>query len=196
MPTPALALIRIVVMTPFATRNDAEMNAAGITVFLPKPLKQSRLLGCLAPAHTRPSRRKTALVETQLETGKDVRILLADDNVDNQKLSLRQLKKKLGYSAEAVGNGIEVLEALSRIPYDIVLMDCQMPEMDGYAASAEIRRREADFRHTAIIAMTANAMGGDREKCIEAGMDDYITKPVRIDALKSVLERWRPKVTE
>ena len=191
---PLLEKIRIVAMTPFTMRNDAEMSAAGITVFLPKPLKQSRLLGCLSLAHMRASRTAARVVEKPEEFRKHIRILLADDNVDNQKLSLRQLHK-LGYSAEAVGNGLEVLEALSRIPYDIVLMDCQMPEMDGYAASAEIRRRESNFKHTAIIAMTANAMGGDREKCIEAGMDDYISKPVRIDALKMVLERWRPKET-
>ena len=180
-------------MTPFALRNDAELRAAGVSVSLPKPLKQSRLLGALTIGYATPSRRRMSVFQApQSEEAKSVRILLADDNPDNQKLSLRQLKK-LGYAAEAVGNGVEVLEVLARIPYDIVLMDCQMPEMDGYEASQEIRRREASLRHTTIIAMTANAMGGDREKCIAAGMDDYISKPVRIDELKAVLERWCPK---
>ena len=190
---PALLSMRIVVMTPFALRNDLEMLAAGVTLFLPKPLKQSRLLGCLSIGHSVASRRAEKVPDLPQESRKHVRILLADDNSDNQKLSLRQLKK-LGYSAETVANGLEVLEALVQIPYDIVLMDCQMPEMDGYAASYEIRRREADLRHTIIIAMTANAMGGDREKCLAAGMDDYISKPVRMDELKNVLERWQSKV--
>jgi CheY-like chemotaxis protein len=192
---PALADMRLAVLTPFSLRNDAELSNEGVTVFLPKPLKQSRLLGALALGHATPSRRRSRILSKdqmdQQESSSNVRILLADDNSDNQKLSLRQLKK-LGYTAEAVGNGLEVLEMLSRIPYDIVLMDCQMPELDGYAACAEIRRREGTFRHTTVIAMTANAMGGDREKCLAAGMDDYISKPVHVDELKAVLERWSP----
>jgi CheY-like chemotaxis protein/HPt (histidine-containing phosphotransfer) domain-containing protein len=113
----------------------------------------------------------------------------------NQQVA-RGMLEQLGYQADVAGNGIEAIEALTRNQYLAVLMDCQMPEMDGFAASTEIRRREGATQHTPIIAMTASAMQGDRERCIAAGMDDYVAKPVRVTELVSALRRWvRPIAT-
>jgi CheY-like chemotaxis protein len=116
-----------------------------------------------------------------------LRVLLAEDNVMNQRLALRILAK-WGCRAEAVANGIEAIHELERIHYDVVLMDCQMPEMDGFEATAVIRSRESGTeRRTPIFAMTANAMVGDRERCLEAGMDGYVAKPIRLPELMQAL---------
>jgi PAS domain S-box-containing protein len=114
--------------------------------------------------------------------------LLAEDNPVNQKVA-KFLLGKLGYSVDIAANGVEVLEKMAARPYDCVLMDCQMPEMDGFAATREIRIREGGFQHTPIVAMTAHAMQGDRERCIEAGMDEYVSKPISIEGLRQALER-------
>jgi CheY-like chemotaxis protein len=115
---------------------------------------------------------------------------VVEDNPVNQQVACGWLRK-LGYRADVAANGFEALEALERIPYAAVLMDCQMPEMDGYQATAELRRREATT-HTPVIAMTANVMQGDRERCLQAGMDDYVPKPVRLEDLDAALRRWLP----
>ena len=119
-----------------------------------------------------------------------LRILLAEDNVVNQKLALRLLQQ-MGYRADVASNGIEAIESIERQPYDVVLMDVQMPEMDGLEASREINRRWPDGGRPRIVAMTANAMQGDREMCLAAGMDDYLTKPIRVDALVNALDLVR-----
>ncbi len=128
-------------------------------------------------------------------TPHSMRILLAEDNEINQRITLRLLQK-LGVAADAVVNGREAVEALQKKKYDLVLMDCQMPDMDGFEATAVIRSREGKSRHQTICALTANAMAGDRERCLAAGMDDYISKPIGLEKLRDALVRWIPEVTD
>src|ERR1700674_5777876 len=117
------------------------------------------------------------------------RILLVEDHLINQRVALSQLRK-LGYQGDLAPSGGAALEALGRSVYDAILMDCQMPDMDGYETTGRIRSREAGCRHTIIIAMTSHAMEGDRRKCLDAGMDDYLAKPVTLRQLGLMLERW------
>ena len=127
------------------------------------------------------------------EWRKDVRVLVVDDNATTQAVVTAQLSI-IGYTAKIVEDALRGLKALSDEHYDIVLMDCEMPEMDGYTATAEIRRLQGNARHTVVIALTAHATEGDRERCLEAGMDDYISKPVKLEALTEMLDSWSLRV--
>lgn len=118
-----------------------------------------------------------------------LKILVVEDYEDNRILFM-MLLENLGYQADAVTNGVEFLEQMAGQDYDMVLMDCQMPMMDGYEATRQLRQREGDQKHTIIIGLTAHAMEGDRQKCLDAGMDDYMSKPVRLEALAEMIEKW------
>ena len=170
----------------------------GLTAYLPKPIRRSQLYDCLVTVMSQ-DEFPTLVTQHSLKDSKVGlvaspphrigAILIAEDNEVNQKVLKRQMEE-LGYYAEIVSNGSLAVEALTRRAFDLVLMDCQMPEMDGYAATAEIRRREGTQRHTPVIALTAHAMIGDRDKCLAAGMDDYLSKPVRFHDLGKMLAYW------
>ena len=196
----ALAPTRLVLMTSVGERGDAHlMEEMGFAAFLVKPVRQSDLFDSLAAvladaAVPRPPRGIiTRHAIREMRRGA-VRILLAEDNVTNQQVALGILKR-LGLRADAVANGAEAVRSLETVPYDLVLMDVQMPEMDGLEATRHIRDPESAVkRHDVpIIAMTAHAMQGDRERCLDAGMNDYVTKPVSPQALADALERWLPR---
>ena len=189
---PAIAGTRLILLTGFSKRiSPEEPRAAGNTDCCFKPVRQSRLFACLANALLGPSTTPRTLAKALIAPSlrpQQIRVLIAEDNIVNQMVTFGQLKK-LGYSADVVPDGLAVLKALDRLHYDIVLMDCQMPEMDGYEATRRIRARMGDFPQPHIIAMTAHAMQGDREKCLAAGMDDYISKPVQLKTLAAALAR-------
>jgi PAS domain S-box-containing protein len=172
-------------------RREAGAEALHIAACLNKPLKQSQLFDALAAVfvgEAAPAARERAAstVDSAMAQRLPLRILLAEDNAVNQKLALRLLSQ-MGYRADVAGNGLEAIEALERQAYDVVLMDVQMPEMDGLEATRQICRRWPVGQRPRIIAMTANAMQGDREMCLDAGMDDYLSKPIRVSELVAAL---------
>jgi CheY-like chemotaxis protein len=120
------------------------------------------------------------------------RVLIAEDNLVNQKV-LAAMLSTMGYAADMAGDGFEALAALERRDYPIVFMDCQMPQMDGFAATEQLRSREGVGRHTYVVAVTASAMVDDRTRCLDAGMDDYLTKPFDLEQLAATMDRWRDR---
>jgi CheY-like chemotaxis protein len=131
--------------------------------------------------------RPAAAVPSNGKSPDPIRILVVDDNLVNRKVARKQLER-LGYLVDVVDGGKPALAAMASAPYPVVLLDCEMPEMDGYATTVEIRRRENGERHTTIIAMTGHALEGARERCLDSGMDEYVAKPVTLDALAAVLD--------
>jgi CheY-like chemotaxis protein len=208
---PACRDLLLIAMTSSPLRGDGiELHEAGFAGYLRKPiqtlelyntlvqvLKSARPAAQAAPAplvtrHTLADQKALEPPPPDPAPAPAVaarRILLAEDNQINQRIAMRLLEK-LGLQADAVANGREAVEALSRTQYDLILMDCQMPEMDGYEATAVIRNKERNTRHTPICALTANAMDGDRERCLASGMDDYVSKPIGLEKLRGVIERW------
>lgn len=195
--------MRLVILTTVGRRGDGSTaQALGIDAYLTKPIRQSQLLECfchllcgVVPASSPDASASAAsplitrhtLTETHATTVP--RLLLAEDNPVNQKVACKMLEK-LGYRVDVAGNGQEAVAAHERAPYPLIFMDCQMPELDGFEATALIRKMEGKSAHTPIVAMTANAMQGDRERCLAAGMDDYVAKPIRPKELQTVLETW------
>jgi CheY-like chemotaxis protein len=189
----------LVLYSSLGGREEAN-GSTDFAAFLTKPVRPSHLFDTLMNLFTgdadeeieTPKRRP----ETLMAQYHPLRILVAEDNAVNQKLALRLLEK-MGYRADVAANGLEAIEAVERglsvrVPYDVILMDIQMPEMDGLEATRQIVTRWPRDQRPAIIAMTANVMEGDREITIEAGMDDYVAKPIRVEELIGALSRVTP----
>jgi len=196
---PAISQTHLILLTAFdAPGLGLQAMELGFSAYLTKPVRQSQLLDCVvnvlsgAQAIGR-SAADAKLIVRESDAMRDELILVAEDFAINQQVAQLYLDE-MGFASHVVSNGAKAIEAVATNQYALVLMDCQMPEMDGYAATAAIRSVEAaSGRHTPIVAMTAHAMGGDRERCLAAGMDDYISKPVEPDELRKILKRWLPE---
>jgi CheY-like chemotaxis protein len=187
---PSLDGTKVVMLTSVTSHVAHERVAASLT----KPVRRSQLFNAIATPAGVGSRPPAG--ETPAPAGSVVRhassggrILVAEDNPVNQRVVSLMLRR-IGYRVDVVGNGAEAVEAVFQLPYDLVLMDCQMPVMNGYEATAAIRLRETPGGQIPIVALTASALKGDKERCLEAGMDDYLAKPVRIDDLAAVLRSF------
>jgi CheY-like chemotaxis protein/nitrogen-specific signal transduction histidine kinase len=186
---------KLIMLTSAGQRGDAaRCRELGVAAYLTKPVSQPELFEAivrvLGMSGSQPEPAALITRHTIREGKKKLRVLLAEDNVINQKLAARLLEKH-GHHVTVTSNGREALAALDQDNFDVVFMDVQMPEMDGFEATAAIRAREQDTRrHLPIIAMTAHAMQGDRERCLAAGMDDYVSKPIKIQELTDLLEKF------
>jgi CheY-like chemotaxis protein/HPt (histidine-containing phosphotransfer) domain-containing protein len=201
---PNAASLPLILLTSMGVRPDSPAFAgAAFASCLTKPVKPAQLHEALTRgiSGAKPAVKKNApsKLDPTLANRLPLRVLLCDDNLINQKVALRLLQQ-MGYKSDVANNGLEGLQAIERQPYDLIFMDVQMPEMDGLEATRQIRERQkqpgasGNFKSVvAIVAMTANAMQGDREKCLAAGMDDYLAKPVRPEDIRQIIERWGPK---
>jgi PAS domain S-box-containing protein len=188
---------KVIIVSAHARPEEVTMPVGAVDGFLSKPLRTESLARTLQTVLERNGSKVTTTTSVkpvppkprQFDVPSDQRVLVVEDNIVNQKLATRVLEN-LGCKVQVAANGQEAVELVARIEFDLVFMDCQMPVMDGYQATGEIRRLLNGGRRLPIVAMTANAMQGDKEKCIEAGMDDYIPKPVKLDAIREALQRW------
>jgi signal transduction histidine kinase/CheY-like chemotaxis protein len=193
-------LLPLIMLTSLGWRDSADTS--NFASFLTKPVKQSSLYNAVVGALTqsevkraRPAMAADQQLDSTLAGRISLRILLAEDNMVNQKLALKLLGR-MGYAADIAVSGLEVLDALQRASYDLILMDVQMPDMDGLEATRQIRANIPANKQPRIIAMTANAMQGDREMCLAAGMDDYVSKPIQVKELQAALERAGQSTTK
>jgi two-component system, sensor histidine kinase and response regulator len=205
---PKLKNTLLVLFTSIGVRGDAvRTKEAGFSAYLIKPVRESQLRNALITVWANQKRAPSAQFVTRHSVAKShatifpgettqpifrARVLIVEDNVINQKFAARLLEK-LGCRVDVAANGWEAVEMVDLLPYEGIFMDCQMPEMDGFEATQEIRRRERSGVHHPIIAMTANATQGDRERCLDAGMDDYVSKPIRKGDFTEALGRHLPK---
>ncbi|MDO9119630.1 MAG: response regulator [Nitrospira sp.] len=201
---PAISSVHLVLFTSLGRRGDmTTARDAGIAAYLTKPMRQAQLLDCLSlvlrgverPLVESLSRETKTIVTrhslAEAQSGLRGRVLVVEDNPVNQKVAVKMLEK-FGCRVDVAANGREAVQAVARLPYSIVFMDCQMPEMDGFEATRLIRLEERAGLHLTIVAMTANAMVEDRERCLKAGMDDYLSKPVQSQGFADALSRWLP----
>ena len=197
---PLLKELKLIMLTSLNQQGGiSRVKELGFEFYLVKPVKQSRLLDVLVEVVSIDTKseifRSAPLIQENdlpLKASK-LKILIAEDNPINQKVVLHQLRS-FGYDADVVGNGREVLNLLECIHYDIILMDCQMPEMDGYETTRVIRQLDSEKSKIVIMAMTANAMKEDRDRCIDCGMDDYLSKPIRKEDVAQKLADWEKKI--
>jgi CheY-like chemotaxis protein len=188
--------IPIILVSSFTRRGDAlKAGLAGCSAYILRPVRRSRLFDQIRSAmglHERPIPAASATPSVPPPSGRERRLLVVDDNLVNQRVVSRMLER-LGCRAETVANGLEAVEAVSRGGYDAVLMDCQMPVLDGYDASRRIRKLAGSGSQVPILALTASALADERQHCLDAGMNDFLSKPVRLKDLASALERWLPQ---
>ena len=192
---PGCDVTPILLLTDVRLRSDDKRpGALGVSLYIYKPLRPAQIFDALVRAVDQlPRTEKKAPVSSEFDTTMaeriPMRLLLADDNIINQKVGAKMLQR-LGYRPELAANGVEVLRLLEQQPFDLIFLDVQMPEMDGFEAARRIHAQWPDLQRPRLVAMTGNALEGDREKCLAAGMDDYLAKPVRIAELQAAVERW------
>jgi len=196
---PALPPVKMVLLTSSGLQGEAaQAMEVGVAAYLTKPIRQSQLFDCLSTImggapDAGPSARRAVPAVRPARSGTSGHILLAEDNPVNRKVAIAMLER-LGFQVDVATDGAEAVEAARATRYRVILMDCQMPILDGYEATRQIRSLQTDAGRTPILAVTASAMKSDLQRCLAAGMDDCLPKPLTLKSLAAVLDRWAPKL--